>query len=550
MTVQDPAMAPAAPVGFDARLWLKGAGASAETPLRLASILTVADLIPATGFAAGLALSVDALTRASGDPAATMGAVAWVALAALCLGVRGLLGRFAAEAGFRAARQVKSSVRRTVLADVFAGRRTARQGVVAAAEGVEALDGYYARFAVARTAAVVSPLVAIGVIAVASPVVAGVLAFTLLTFVAGMALAGMAAADESRRQFAALEKLSGLFLDRVRSLPAVLAFQAEDRVTAQTAVVSEELAERTARVLRIAFMSSGVLEFFSALAMALAAVYCGFNLLRLLPFPVPEQLDLARAFFVLAMAPEVYAPMRRLAAAYHDRQAAEAAAPSVASNAATAPTMPAPSPLLIDAPGVRFRQVTVAYDGGPPVLDRFELDVRSGQIVAITGASGSGKSTLLHVLLGLVPLNAGWVEVDGAPSPEAGGLAGLAAWAGQTPVIVPGTMFDNIRLARREASSGQVMRAAAEAGLKGDLNRMLDERGGSLSGGEQRRIGLARALLKPAAVLLLDEPTANLDAKSEAEVLDVIRRAAAGRTTLVATHSTAVMAIADRVVRL
>ena len=242
------------------------------------------------------------------------------------------------------------------------------------------------------------------------------------------------------------------------------------------------------------------------------------------------------------------------AAAYHDRQAAEAAAPSlkpckVVTGAATTAAARGRT-LLTDAPGLRFRQVTVVYDGAAPVLDRFDLDVRPGQIVAITGASGSGKSTLLHLLLGLVPLAEGWVEVDGAPSATDGGLAGLAAWAGQAPVIVPGTVGDNIRLAWREATTRQVMHAASAAGLRGDIDRLLDERGGGLSGGERRRLGMARALLKPASILLLDEPTANLDAASEQAMLEVIRKAAVGRTTLIATHSTAVMALADRVVRL
>ena len=556
MTVQDlsslrnaaPGSSPAA--AFDARAWLRAAGRAAQGRFRLAAVLTIAELIPAAGFAAGLAMAIDSLTRAGSDPGEMTRALAWAGLAVTCLILRGVLARAAAAIGIEAARHTKAGVRRAVLEDLFAGRRSVRDGVVAAAEGVEAVDGHYARFTTARTAAVVAPLGAIAVIALASPVVAAILAFTLLTFAAAMALAGMAAAEESRRQFAALERLSGLFLDRVRNLPAVLAFEAEDRVAAQTAQASGDLAARTGRVLRIAFASSAILEFFSALSVALVAVYCGFNLLRLLPFPVPEQLDLARAFFVLALAPEVYAPMRRLAAAYHDRQAAEAAAPTLRRRGPRSTTAAAGRPLLTDAPGIRFRQVTVAYDGAAPVLERFDLDIRPGQIVAIAGASGAGKTTLLNLLLGLVPVSEGWIEIDGAPSPTDGGLAGLAAWAGQAPVIVPGTVSDNIRLAWREATTRQVMRAASAAGLSGDLDRGLDERGGGLSGGERRRLGLARALLKPASVLLLDEPTANLDPASEAAMLEVIRKAAVGRTTLIATHSTAVMALADRVVRL
>ena len=168
----------------------------------------------------------------------------------------------------------------------------------------------------------------------------------------------------------------------------------------------------------------------------------------------------------------------------------------------------------------------IAYGPGAPVIDRFTLDVRPGQIVALTGASGVGKSSLLHLLLDLAPLTGGQVEVGGAPLGEAGHFAGQIA------------------------SLEQVSTAARAAGLDLSLDRVLDERGGGLSGGERRRLGMARAMLKRAPLMLLDEPTANLDSASETAMLDVIRKAAKGRTTLIATHSTAVAAMADRVVRL
>ncbi|RZJ39874.1 MAG: ATP-binding cassette domain-containing protein, partial [Brevundimonas sp.] len=298
---------------------------------------------------------------------------------------------------------------------------------------------------------------------------------------------------------------------------------------------------------RIAFLSSGVLEFFSALSVALIAVYCGFNLLRLLPFPVPETLDLPRAFFVLALAPEVYQPLRRLAAAYHDRQAAEAAAPSL-----VMPDPPAPlRASLGDGPAtIRFRDVAIAYDGAAPIITGFDLEVRPGQIVALVGASGAGKSSLLHLLLGLAPLTRGEVEVRGQRLSVAGGFARDIAWAGQNPMVTPGTLAENIAVADQTACPGRIQIAADKAGLIGPLDRRIDERGGGLSGGERRRLGLARAMLKRAPILLLDEPTANLDPASEQAVLALIREAARGRTTLIATHSPAVAALADHVVRL
>ena len=521
--------------------WLKRTGQAWRRPTLIAGLLTVADVLPAVGFAAGLALTV---THMGESLAAAM---PWLVLAVVSLASRGLVAQGAVVVGARLGQTVKIDIRGRLLADLFG--RGARSGdrMTAVVEGAESLDGYFGRFAPLRLAAALSPLLIIAVAAIASPVGAGILLFTLFPFIVGMALAGTAAAAESRRQFEALDRLSGLFINRIRALPALLAFEAVDRTTREITTASDDLERRTARVMRIAFLSSGVLEFFSALAVALIAVYCGFNLLRLLPFPVPETLDLARAFFVLALAPEVYAPIRRLAAAYHDRQAAEAAAPSLV----TPDREPSPAPTLSDAaPAIRFRQVAIAYEDAAPVIEGFDLDIAPGQIVALIGPSGSGKSSLLHLLLGLAPLTAGEVEVGEHRLGASDGFAGQIAWAGQHPLIVPGTLGLNVALADASAEPDRLSAACRAAGLTPDLDRTLDERGGGLSGGERRRLGLARAFLKHAPILLLDEPTANLDAEAEASMLEAIRRAAQGRTTLIATHSPAVAALADQVVTL
>ena len=533
-----------------ARPWLKtlsksGGGRAART----APLWLLADVPTAIAFAAGLALGVDALPR--GLPAAAP----WLVLIALAAAARGLLARRAAQAGARAAAGVKAQARRDAAASALGGRITGGEALAAVVEGVEALDGHVARFEPAKLAAAVAPLLIIAAIAVATPLAAAILLLTLIPFGLVMALAGGAAAEESRRQFLALARLSGLFLDRVRALPVVLAFQAEGTVTRDLGVAADDLARRTIRVLRVAFLSSGALEFFAALSVALVAVYCGFNLLRLLPFPVPEQLDLKRAFFALALAPEVYAPLRRLAAAYHDRQAAEAAALTLA--ALPAPAPPPPAVTFAAPPAIRFQAVTVAYaPDETPVFEGFDLDVAPGEVVALLGPSGSGKTTLLNLLLGLAPLSAGEVAVGGERLSHLGSIAPSVAWAGQSPVVLPGTLADNLALARPGATRDEIERAARAVGLdavlaaRGGLDARLDERGGGLSGGERRRLGLARALLKPAPILLLDEPTADLDAASEQALLSILVEAAKGRTTLIATHSEAVAALADRVVRL
>ncbi len=524
--------------------WLKAAGLPHRRLLSLSAALVVADVVPAIGFAAGLGLAIGALERSVAE------AIPWLILAGASLLLRGLTAQAATLVSARAAAAVKGDVRQGIVADLFAGRRPAAAALSAVVEAVETLDGHVARFAPVRMAATVSPLIVIAACALASPVVAGILLLTLIPFVVGMALAGGAAAAESRRQFQALERLSGLFLDRVRALPTLLSFQAEGRTTREIARAADELEKRTGRVLKVAFVSSAVLEFFSALSVALVAVYCGFNLLRILPFPVPETLDLGRAFFVLALAPEVYAPMRRLAAAYHEKQAAEAAAPSMAARGPAQPVIAPTSRRWSSAPDLDFRSVTIRYGDDTPAIVDFDLHVPAGAIVALVGPSGSGKTSLLHLLLGLAPLSSGAVQIGGHSLSHTDSFAGAVGWASQSPVVAPGTVYDNIALARPGASAEAVRDAAARAGLQGDLGRILDERGGGLSGGERRRLGLARALLSPSRLLLLDEPTANLDPASETAVLAVIRAAAEGRTTLIATHSEAVIALADRVVRL
>lgn len=522
-------------------------------PLRLARLLVLLDGAAAIAFAAGLACAIDAL-------AAGREFWGWLALLVVATLARGLMTKLAGEAGARAAARVKAAAR-TDAASALAGRKpgsalSSSDATTALVEGVEALDGHVSRFLPARFAAAATPLALIAVAALASPIAAAILLGALLPFITAMALAGTAAAAESRAQFTALERLSGLFLDRVRALPVVMAFQAEQRITSDLARSADELATRTIRVLRVAFFSSGALEFFAALSVALVAVYCGFNLLRLLPFPVPEQLDLKRAFFVLALAPEIYLPMRRLAAAYHDRQAAEAATASLIALPRLQPRPAAPT--FAAPPAIRFSGVTLRYpDADAPVLEGFDLDIPAGRTVALLGPSGSGKTSLLNLLLDLAPLSAGAVLIDGRPLTELGALSGQIAWAGQHPLITPGSIADNIALAKRDATRAQIEAAAQRVGLAGalagrpgGLDAWLDERGSGLSGGERRRLSLARALLKPAPILLMDEPTANLDAVAEAELLDAIREAARGRTTLIATHSQAVADLADHVVRL
>ena len=537
-----------------AKAFLKDVVGPGARPIRLASVCLTLDVCAAVGFAAGLAGAVSRL----GGPAAAV--VPWLILLTAAGAARGLAGWAATRLSALGAQRVKSGLRRRVLEALFAtpARRVlAGEASAAAIDEIEALDGYVVRYLPARAMAAAGPVIVLAFAAAASPVGSLLLLATLIPFVLLMILAGTAAAKASRDQLEALSKLSGVFADRVRALPLLLAFQAEARATEQIARSSRRVADRTLAVLRIAFISTAGLEFFAALSVALVAVYAGFRLLGLLPFPLPDRLTFEHAFFVLALAPEFYAPMRRLAAAYHERQLGDAAADRLRALLEQAPVTVEATTGPTEAPAIRFDQAVVGFADDPDLrIGPVDFAAAAGTITVFTGATGSGKTSLLRLLVGESELSSGAVIVGGRTLADSGPITGAIAWAGQAPAVLPGTLGWNIGLAAPDAGPDLVLRAALSAGLtevldrRGGLDIAIDERGGGLSGGERRRIGLARVFLKDAPILLLDEPTADLDLQAETAMIDAIRRAAKGRTVLIATHSAALAAIADQVVAL
>ena len=541
------------------RIWLGTVASAGGWRSRAAGAVVTLDSLGAIGFAAALGFGLTAL------PGGLAAMSPWLALGLLSGMARGGCSLVAARLGAEAARGAKAHLRNrvthTTLALPVGARPATGELMTVAIDRVETLDGYVARFLPAR-AGLGGTFLALLAAFLASPVAGAILALTMVPFLGLMILAGGAAADEARAQFLAMTRLGALFADRIRMLPLVFAFQAEGRETARLATAADELRRRNMGVLRIAFISSAGLEFFAALSVALVAVYAGFNLLGLLPgFITPfhfGHLSLGRAVFVLALAPEFFAPMRRLAAAYHDRQAAEAAADGLM---ALEKAARAPRPIAVrlrEPPRIRFDHVTVRYPGEErAALADLTLDVAPGEIVALLGPSGAGKTTVLNLLLGLAEPAEGRVTINGTPLADLGGIAASVAWMGQAPLLMAGTIAEAIALARPEATRDEILAAATDAGLLPLLSRRpqgidtrLDERGSGLSGGERQRIALARMLLKPATLLLMDEPTAHLDAAAEVALMASIGRHINGRTTLIATHSTRLAAMADRIIRL
>lgn len=511
-----------------------------------ASLYWVMDGVTAALIAFAIALAVSTGTHAS--PVLALSLI-WVIVASI---LRAAVQTRAATLGNRAAATEKARRRLPIFAALLSAapgtRRMLGEQIADATDRIEDLDGYHARFLPLRFAATTTPLLIAAIVACASWISALIMLATLIPFAFGMAFAGAAAGRAAGQQLEALSRLSGLFIDRVRALPLILGFSAEGRIARHLRSATQEAATRTMTVLRVAFLSGAVIEFFSAISVALVAVYCGFNLLRLLPFPVPEQLDLPRALFVLILAPEFYLPMRRLAAAYHEKQVGEAARDRLDAADATALPDAAATPLPA-SPAIRYDGVVIDY--GERRVGPFSLDVPAGRVTALSGPTGTGKSSLLHALLGLAPVADGSLTVNDAPLASPG-LRGAVSWAGQAVALVPGSLADNIRLARPDADDDAIADAARRAGLEpliasreGGLATRIEASGSGLSGGERRRIGLARALLRDAPLWLLDEPTADLDETTARQVMQALLDAARGRTVLLVTHSPAAIALAD-----
>ncbi len=486
-------------------------------------------------------------------------AAIWILLLVAAATLRGLAQAGAMMTGLRHGMAIADAARARLAPALIAsaaGRgRLAGEDAELIVAGVDRIELYVARFLPLRRAAMLSPLLVALAAFPASWVAAAILLATLIPFAIGMALAGGAAHRASEDQLGALSRLGGLFVDRVRALPLILSCGAEDRVTRHIGVAAQDLATRTLGVLRVAFVSSAILEFFSALAVALVAVYCGFSLLGLLPFAAPERLDFARAFFVLALAPEFYVGMRRLAAAYHEKQQGVAAMAAIAMRLESFP----PAPKSIDTPkhaarlalsslvvrhpeGAAIGPVTAGWDG--PGLH------------LIMGPSGSGKTSLLRALIGQVAIETGEMRMDEVALDPAA-IAPHCGWAGQRALLLPDTLRRNLLLDQSGTSEHEALALLDTLGLDAliaargsGLDWTIDDRGSGLSGGERRRIGLARALLAPRPILLLDEPTADLDAENADGVVALLEGAAETRLLIVATHDPRLAAIADSVVEL
>ncbi len=459
----------------------------------------------------------------------------------------------------RASAKAKSQLRSALLVRVceLDSRGLRREGsgelAILATRGIDALDGYFSLYLPQLFLAVIVPVVVIAAVLTNDWISAAIIAFTVPLIPVFMALVGATTRERMDLQFRTLERLAGHFLDVVAGLPTLKIF---GRAKAQAASI-REISERHRRVamstLRVTFLSSLILELVGTIAVALVAVAIGLRLMN-------GDLDLRAGLFALVLAPEAFLPLRQLGANYHASAEGMAAAEQIFTvlesplePTGTRTSVPDPSRSEIEIEGL-----TVTYPGrSEPALDGVSLTVAPGEVLALTGPSGSGKSTLLHVLLGLVRPDAGSVRIGGVELSELdlGAWRAQLAWVAQRPHLFHASIAENVRLGRAGASEAQVWAALSEAGLEDavlelpeGLATTLGERGSGLSAGERQRIALARAFLRDAPLLVLDEPTANLDRNTELEVMRTIRSLTPGRTVLLVAHRPALAAMADRVV--
>ncbi|MBY8886738.1 thiol reductant ABC exporter subunit CydD [Streptomyces sp. PTM05] len=463
-------------------------------------------------------------------------------------------------AAHRTSAAVKSQLRRglleraTRLAPTRPGSRRTGELTTLALRGTDALDDYFARYLPQLGLAVVVPAVVLARIVTADWESALIIVLTLPLIPVFMALIGWYTDARMKRQWRLLSRLSGHFLDVVAGLPTLKVFGRAKAQAASIRRITDDYRRATLKTLRIAFLSSFALELLSTISVALVAVGIGFRL-------VDGSLDLSTGLLVLVLAPEAYLPLRQVGAQYHAAAEGLAAADEIFAVLETEPpaagTLPAPDPRTSP---ITFERVTVCHEGRTrPSLPETSLDVRPGETVALVGPSGAGKTTLLAALLGFVRPASGRIRIGSTDltSLDPDNWRTRIAWVPQHPYLFAGSVAENVRLARPGASDDEVRQALRDADALAFVNSLprgtdtrLGEGGAGLSAGQRQRLALARAFLADRPLLLLDEPTAGLDGETEASVVEAVRRLARGRTVILVVHRPALLAVADRVVRI
>ncbi len=479
-----------------------------------------------------------------------------------CFTARAVLIWLRERMGFKAGQTLRLHLRQQIIQKLLAvGPMSLQQKPTGSwanlmLEQVENLHNFYARYLPQQFLSLIVPIL---ILCIVFPInwAAGLILFATLPLLPiFMALAGIKAVEANQRNIGVLSRMSGQFLDKLRGLETIRLFGQAEKQTEQIYQSTEEFRLSTMDVLKMAFLSSAVLEFFTAISIAVMAVYFGFTFLGELDFGgYGVAVGLFTGFFCLMLAPEFYQPLRELGVFYHDKAAAIAAADNietflneeVLSHQASQKDFQN-QPLVIQA-----KDCVVLSVQGKCLTQPLNFEICEKQHIALVGQSGAGKSSLMNMLLGFLPYE-GSVTINGVELRELNLSQWRAklAWVGQNPQLIRGSLKENILLGNREVSEQALKQAlsrskADEFVYRLGLEYQVQDSNAGISGGQAQRIAIARALLRDYELLLLDEPTASLDLQSEQQVLQALQHLSQQHTALMITHRVEDLANCDEI---
>lgn len=421
-------------------------------------------------------------------------------------------------------------------------------------EDVEAMDGYFARFWPQQLLAVLTPVLIVIVVFYYNWLAALFLVLAAPLIPLFMVLVGLGAEGVNQTFFKQRQRLAGHFLDRVKNLTTLKLFAADTAERKAVETQSQDYRQVVMKTLKLAFLSSAVLEFFTSVAIASIAIYIGFALFGSISWGPAADITLFSGLFILLLAPEFFQPLRNLSQFYHDRAAALAAASHIATSlhhknkvettgkvSQTDSAEHALSRLVLT-------KLSIGYTEGNAIQGPMNVELTTGQCLVVSGPSGCGKTTLLHTLAGYLPPVSGELQLNGQ-------MMGKVAirYLPQKPWVINGSWAENLSVLAPQATAEEMHNVLTALGLEtlisnrnNGLNNQLNEHGEGLSGGQLQRLALARVLLSPAPMILLDEPTASLDRESRHYVLAALAALKPRCILVISSHDTDVLALADQ----
>ncbi|MDE1242128.1 heme ABC transporter permease/ATP-binding protein CydD [Vibrio aestuarianus] len=477
-----------------------------------------------------------------------VGLAATIAIRAACAWGREI-------AGFRCGEQIRIYIRQLILdklrelGPAYIKGKPAGSWATLLLEQVEDMQDFFARYLPQMSLSVLIPFIILIVVFPVNWAAGLIFLITAPLVPMFMALVGMKAADANRKNFKALQRLSGHFYDRLQSMTTIRLFDRTQAETEQLRGASEVFRTRTMDVLKIAFLSSAVLEFFTSISIAITAVYFGFSFIGELNFGYyGTSITLFSGLFILILAPEFYQPLRDLGTFYHAKQQAVGAAESIVEFLETDVSKVKSGDHVLDDVKhieIKARDLEVFSPEGKRLVGPLSFTLDGQTTTALVGPSGAGKTSLINAILGFMPYQ-GSLTINGIELSQINhnSWRKQISWVGQNPLLLHGTIYENITLGQNDLSDYTVRAAlenafAAEFVDKHGLEYAITDRSGGLSVGQAQRIALTRAMLQNGNFWLLDEPTASLDARSEQLVMKGLNSQIIDKTALMVTHQLA-----------